>query len=427
MAEKWVEAYVDLRKFIGEHPEIEIDANGACAEGDVYSAFFNHFNSVRTAFIQEHCVLELNTAYELGNAYASISKSVQKDMNLESIVVSGSLNGLLSEPLQSLKCPLYNPLINLLCGKTDENGFALEGKKAVKTFFRPLFCEGYKRWGVLSLLHLLGSSCLWSVPPNELDVEDNRNAEFHPGLYDEDVPELHQERQLAFSYILKASFVMPDVLVHSSHINAYVSLKSSWYEVRCKASTLNEDLEWLSLEQPDTRFGRIRPDLMLDTTIHIAKENANELKLLADYNLMARPDVLIEFMEDDGWYDAKRIECIILNNKAFNPRLGSYVISRVTVPPEAFLAVETPTKNLQPLAETDSVVTIRNEPSETTVLDDAKCFTLASPPQKTRSLCLADLPENIYVISAGYDPKALDPVVQAISQWLMLQELPTSQ
>jgi len=428
MAEKWIEAYENLRKFIAEHQEIKIDIGGTTTiAGDVRPVFYHYFSNVRNIFIGEYFAAELEKACELGKAYADISESVKQDMSLESIEVSGSLYGFLLNPLEGLMSTLYTPLFNLLRGKTNEESFAMEGKKAVEVYFKSLFCEGYKRWGVLSLLHLLRPSCLWDVNPDDLDVEQNRNAEFHPGMYAENVPELKQERRLAFIDPTKGSFVMPDVLVHSTHLNAYISLKTRWYEVRCKANSLNENLEWITLEQPDTKFVHIRPDLMLDTTIHLAQEDANELKLLADYNLVARPDMLIEFMEDDDWYDAKHIEHILLNNRVFTPRLGSYVISRVVVPPEAFLPIETtPTTNLKPVAETESATTIGDEPSETTIIENTKNFA-NTPPQKDHSLCLADLPENIHVISVGYDTDALEPVVQTIGQWLTLQEQPTDQ
>ena len=318
MAGKWVEAYEDLRKFIAEHQEIKIEAGGTTViAGDVRPVFYRYFDTVRSVFINEYFAAELEKVCELGKAYAVTSESVKQDMNLESIAVSENLAGLLLNPLENLMSTLYVPLFKLLRGKTNADSFVLEGQKAVSVYYNSLFCEGYKRWGIISLLHLLSPSCLWDVNIKDLDIELNRNAEFFPGMYAENVPELKQEQRLAFMYPLKGSFVMPDVLVHSTRLNAYVSLKTRWYEVRCRANSLNENLEWLTLEQPSSQFVHIRPDLMLDTTIHLAKENADELKLLADYNLMARPDVLIEFMEDDDWYDdAKRIECIIINNKA---------------------------------------------------------------------------------------------------------------
>ncbi|MCL1886034.1 MAG: hypothetical protein FWF98_04700 [Dehalococcoidia bacterium] len=427
MALKWSEAYEDLKKFIAEHQEIKIDADGAVILSDIRTEFYRYFDTVRDAFVKEYFATEIESISELGNAYADISKLIKQDMNLEAIEVSGSLNGFLLEPDKSLMSALYSPLFNLLQGKTNEERFVLEAQKVVKAFFRPLFCEGYKRWGTLALLHLLNPDCSWDVDLCELDVEHNRNAEFFPGMYEEDVPELQQRRQLTFSYLQKASFIMSDVLVHSKKLGAYVSVKSQWYEVRCKAKQINQNMEWLDLEQLHYKYGFCRPETILDTTIHLARENADELKLLADYCCMARPDMLIAFMEECDWHDANHIERLILNNKIFNPRLGTYVISRTVVPQKT-----EPPADLQPSDETDSSTMDVAEAPEVAPVQSTEAESLVassspSPTSVKQPLGIADLPDSVHVINVGYDINALEPIVQVISQWLAPQDQDANQ
>lgn len=453
MAEKWVEAYEDLKKFIADHPKIEIGEKGVSIMRDIRPEFYRHFDIVRDTIIKEYLAAELDKACELGKAYADISNVVQQDMNLEAIDVNGSLNGFLQKPLESLTSALFMPLFDLLKGSTTEASFVQEVQKSVKAFFKPLFREGYNRWGTMALLRLLSPNCLWDGKPNDLNAEVNRNAEFNPGLYNDDVPDLQQKRRMEFSCLQRASFVMPDVLVQSKYLNAYVSLKSQWYEVRCKSKSLSGNLEWLDLQQLYYKFGHCRPDMTLDMTIHLARESADELKVLADYCHMARPDILIEFMEDDDWYDSKHIGRIIFNNNMFAPRLGSYVISRVSVPPEAFAAPEAEPVGLQqssdgvattaPIEEEPllgavdtaeqvetpqdiaaTTASIEEEPLQDTATTGAPNIPATphtSPPAK-RCLSLADLPDSIHVISAGYDASMLEPVVQTLSQWLTLQD-----
>ncbi|MCL1885794.1 MAG: hypothetical protein FWF98_03415, partial [Dehalococcoidia bacterium] len=146
MAEKWVESYEDLKKFIANHPEIKIDTKDVLITQEIRAEFYRHFNAVRNTLIKEYFTMELDKACELGRAYADISKIVQQDMSLEAIDIGSSLNGLLIEPLESLMSAVYTPLFNLLRGRTNEKVFILEAQKAVKDFFQPIFCEGYKRW-----------------------------------------------------------------------------------------------------------------------------------------------------------------------------------------------------------------------------------------------------------------------------------------
>ncbi|MCL2281650.1 MAG: hypothetical protein FWC25_03210 [Dehalococcoidia bacterium] len=437
MSEKWVESYKDLKNFIVNHAEIEINANGVGIASDIRPEFYRYFDAVRVNFVKEYYAPELDKAYELGKAYADISKLVQQDMKLEAIDVGSSLSVFLLDALDSLKSVLFVPLFSLLQGKTDETRFVLDAHSAVKAFFSQSFREGYDRWCIISLLHLLSASCLWDGTPRDLDSNPHSYTEFYPG-FEDDVPELQQKDRLKFAYFGRATFLVPDVLVKSEATNAYVSLKSLWYDVRWKAKLLNGNLEWLDRQQLHGKFGAYLPDM----TIHLARESADELKLLADYYHMARPDILIEFMECDDWYDAKRIERIIHKNKMFTPRLGSYVISRVIVPPEAFLPpvepvaeqpeivlpleIETAVEAQLP-TEIAPVELVESELLETAVkTDDADNLvpplsSLATPTQVKRLLNLSDLPDNIHVISAGYNVDALEPIVQALSQWLALQ------
>jgi len=420
--------YEDLKKFIAEHPGIALAANGVSVPRDVRPEFYRYFNAMRATFIKEYFSSEAEKAFAIGDAYTNISKLVQQDMNLEAIEISGNLSEFLQDPLLSLAGALFGPLFGLLQGKITEAAFVLEAQKTVKAFFNQLFCEGYNRWGTISLLHLLGPNYLWSGTPRDLDSDPHTYTEFYPG-FEDDVPELRQECRLSFAYISKASFVMPDVLVQTKRLNAYVSLKSHWYDVRWKAKVLNENLEWLDLHQLAGKFGWQRPNM----TIHLARESADELKLLSDYYQMARPDMLLEFMETDDWYYSQHVKHIILKHQMFNPRLGSYVISRVDVPSEAFAPPEeVPAAQLQPL--TDSTITPVTEESQqeariATATDETRNPVAApiSSPQKAHPMDLAHLPNNIHVINAGYDTNALEPVVKALNQWLALREQQANQ
>ena len=62
--------------------------------------------------------------------------------------------------------------------------------------------------------------------------------------------------------------------------------------------------------------GNLWPDMML----HVTDERPDDLKLIADFYRLARPEIIIEFMEEDGWWDAEHIESVKRHNLALNPR-----------------------------------------------------------------------------------------------------------
>ncbi|MCL2706871.1 MAG: hypothetical protein FWE97_01700 [Dehalococcoidia bacterium] len=420
MAEKWSVAYENLRKFVADHPEIKIDATSVVIMGDIRTDFYRYFDIVRDTFVKEYCAAKLEEAYAVGKAYADISKLVQQEMSLEAIDVSGSLEGFLKDPLKSMRSALFTPLFDLLKNKTDETGFVAEAQMAIDDFYKVTYCEAYNRWGTMSLLHLLRSSCLWDGKPRDLDSNPHNHTEFFPGLHDDDVPELQQGSRLEFAYIQKASFVMPDVLVQSNYLNAYVSLKSQWYEARWKAKVLNEKLEWLDLPYLYSGLGKCLPNM----TIHLARESADELRLLSDFFHMARPDIMLEFMEEDNWYDPQCIEGIILRNKMFSPRLGSYVISRVVVPQEAFgmLGAGSVADSQQQKDAVPQAVSAEIKPTEELIVEEVTLDRSLPSSSLPVNGPLSDLPDSIHVLNVGYDINALEPVVQALSQWLAQQD-----
>ena len=205
------------------------------------------------------------------------------------------------------------------------------------------------------------------------------------GNRDESVSDPVESKKLVFDNLVRASFVVPGALVHSVRLDSYVSLRPNWYLPRWKARMLSERLEWIELKTLYKDFGtdNLWPDMM----IHVADERPEELKLVADNYHLARPEIIIEFMEEDGWWDAERVGDILRHNTALNPRLGSYVISRVEVPPEAFKPLE---------AAPAPAVTTTSDTSVTTA-------EAVPPPHMARPLSLAALPASVHVLSAGYD------------------------
>ena len=145
-------------------------------------------------------------------------------------------------------------------------------------------------------------------------------GDFVEGNRDESVPDPVESRKLVFDNLVRASFVVPGALVHSVRLDSYVSLRPNWYLPRWKARMLSERLEWIELKTlyKDFGTGNLWPDMM----IHVADERPEELKLVADYYHLARPEIIIEFMEEDGWWDAERIEDITAAQYGAQPQAG---------------------------------------------------------------------------------------------------------
>jgi hypothetical protein len=237
------------------------------------------------------------------------------------------------------------------------------------------------------------------------------------------VPDLVETKKLVFDNLIRASFVIPGAMIYSGNLHSFVSLRPRWYLPRWKARILSERPEWMELKKIYKEFGpgNLWPDMM----IHVTDESPDDLKLIADYYRMARPEIIIEFMEEDDWWDAKHVEDLMRHNLVINPRMGTYVVSRVEVPPEAFKPLEAvpmavppppaPESGVQPAPAISAPAPATGE---TPAVPNAEVAPPAPPEPlpMARPLSLAELPESIHVLSVGYDKSKMEPIVQALME-----------
>jgi len=404
MAETWQNWYGELQRFIAAHPAIEIDRSSVVIPGDIRHEFYKLFDTVRASFVRERFASELEKACVMSAAYGETGKAVTQEMQLEDIEIHASLKWFLLDPTNGLMRVLFDPLFDLLKGKADLAGFTGVADTAVADSFKALFREGYELWGTLALLRLLTPDLMWLGKTHDFYTDPTMEGDIVEGNRDDVVPDPVESRKLVFDNLVRASFVVPGVLVHSGRLASYISLRPNWYLPRWKARMLSERLEWIELKTLYKDFGtdNLWPDMM----IHVADERPEELKLLADYYHLARPEIIVEFMEEDDWWNAGRIEDIMRHNMALNPRLGSYVISRVEVPPEAF----------KPPEAAQGSVSAISAPVVTTTSGTSVTATEVTPPPMSLPPSLAELPANVHVISVGYDMSKLEPVVNALAQ-----------
>lgn len=397
MAETWQDSYEELKKFIAANPAIEIDATSIVISGDIRPEFYGLFDKVRAGFVKERFASELKKGYALSAAYAGAAKAAKEEMHLEAIEINASLNWFLLDPVNGLMRVLFDPLFELLKGKSDLAGFIRAGDAAIAESYKMLFREGYERWGALAMLNLLAPGRLWTGKTQDFYTDPTMEGDIIEGNRDDFAADVVESKKIVFDNLVRASFVVPGQLIYSGRTKAFVSLRPRWYLPRWKARMVSEKMDWIDLKQTYKDFGtgNLWPDMM----VHVTDENPDDLKMIADFYRLARPDLIIEFMEEDDWYDAKRVEDMIRHNMVINPRLGSYVISRMEVPPEAFKPMEA-----MPMVSSSPTI-----PADGT--------TVSAPPAEAlmaRPLSLAELPDNIHVLNVGYDTAKLEQVVEAI-------------
>jgi hypothetical protein len=323
---------------------------------------------------------------------------VKNDMDLDGIDIGLDLEEFITDPVRVLAGLLRSQLFSLLVGDIDEECFTLNSVKSLGNPIRHFLRRGYARWGALSILHILSPQRLLVGKPYDVINDTHMNGDFGKGSFESIVPDLVDAKRLVFEDVDESSFTMPRALVWSNAINSYVSVMAGWHRPRWKAKLWKDGLEWIDTAELYREFhngdGPWPNDdkLWPDTVIHVTRENADELQLLADWVRVVRPDMLIEFMSEDDWYNTRHLEDIVRHNNALNPRFGSYVILLGSI--------------------SINTLTAQEIQHSSDGRDKNSCYS---------RLDLQNLPDSIHVLSVGYNINALMPVLQALENGLALQ------
>jgi hypothetical protein len=362
----WLEQYKELKRFINANPSITITDSTVTIPGDVRTEFYRHFDALRAGFVKDRFLIDLDRAETLKQAYGAVSAAVQQEMHLESIETSNNLKWFLLDPLNGLMRTLFDPVFNLLKGRLDVNSFGVAAETTVKNVFQPLFAEGYQRWATLALMHQMSATRLWTGKASSSTDNMMTKRGVFAAVRDATPPPIAESRELTLSGIPSSSFLMPEMIVFAEKLQGYAGFAHPVNMSYLKVNALNKKLDWLSQKQLKNDFGM--SDFWPDMMLYISDEKADDIKVLADTDHIARPAAILEFMEEENWCYEKKVSSIIRHNRIFSPPAGRYIISRSDVSPETF-----------------------------------------------KQLCPQ---ENIHLINAGYDVAALEPVAAALAQIL---------
>jgi|GEM_PF-3617551 len=468
---KWNELYSDLLKYKAEHAGVDIGDNYVSIAEEDREGFFAIFYECLKSFVNENFADYFAKAEELNTHYQAIRNTIKQDLNLDDVCSESGLDTFCNNTIRNLSYSLSSALFSLIRGQTDLEGFENEAMQTVRSRFVNFLSEGYDRWGALALIHLLNPKGLFAGKSYRHNIDEFADGDIEPGGYKHDlVRELEPTNKLVFDVFDEGSFLTPHAATWSERAKTFVSIRSRWYKPRWLTVEWYANFEWLEIAPINLSYGEgtFWPNLMINSS----PRSAGELKLLADYGMVMRPDIVVEFFIFDDWYKNPRtIRTLNLKNKALNPRFGFFIVSRYPVPKDAFNPSEitpsenpvtaggnqpAPTNNVAAQGNTTTIVEnpIATSPvtsqitGETTAIpaavslnadqiaqpdttppidEQAKAGETAEPtptqpkrPAK-KPLTLADLADNMHVISAEFDVVALDRIAQALADGIEIQ------
>ncbi len=357
MTPLWYQEYQKLTDFTALHPEIEIGSSKIAIPGAARAEFYQLFNDARLAFIREKYPVMLAESVALSSAYTGVENELTGLLGLSEISIEPGLNRFLHQPDAGLTSALFDPLFDLLKGNMDAEAFEKKGAEEVLVAFERLYGAGYLKWVMLSLMKLVRPEALLRV---SLPKVSSAAAAIRLGRALKQVPAPAKSRLLLFDeYVPVNFFTTPDAIMRSKLLNRYVSFLLNVKESIGKASAADEREDWLPFES------RLCQESNL-VLIHTA-DQPEDIALIADASGICRPDLAVVVRWQDNWYMKDRLDGIQLCHDALRPALGTYVVSRGSVPEDASAAPPGGINILSAGFDTDKLATV------TRALTEAGC------------------------------------------------------
>ncbi len=368
----WEKLYLDLRDYVARTPQIEIDRSFMVIPAEVRPEFNRHFDAVRVAFVEDKFPDLLAEATELSRHYRAEAQEAARSLKLSDIKLPVNLQALVADPLSGLTRYLFDPLFDLVKGKTDFMTFERQASETVEDNFKKVFRQGYEEWVYLSLVNLLAPDKALAVPAYDLEIT---TRELEPdekrGIYKAEVPAPKETKTLSFDRAgAEPPFVISDIVLHSTRLNRYVAMRSDLKDSPYSAKDVSENREWLKVREVGILY---RPTFSSWPDIVMCVEDQpRDIALIADFSRFCRPDVIVECVEQTGWHRTEELSKVNREYDFFRPFKGTFIVSKEPIP-DALKKLE------------------------------------VHAAQETGS----DL-KNIHIISAGYNKSALQPIVEAL-------------
>ena len=326
----WQAKYETLKRYIADHPTIEITSNSTSIPGDVRPGFYAIFDDILAEYVRQLYAPQLN------EAALAISKFSEAKARLASLVdlkteVNPNLGFFLADPVAGLTRSTFTLLLSLVRNNITVEDFERESDKIIQDSFPIFMREIYLQWSVLSLIALLGPDQVYSVPvPDETHDPHYTESELRPGNF-EDVPQLLPAEKISLYGSHYVAEIAPKLVFHSSRLDKYVAIRTDYHKVFCLIRKLHEiikGLEWYQLKDIVNKFGvfNLWPDIGL-----YLDDNPEQLRILMTYTEALRPDMVLDVWNSDGQDVEGGLEMARRHCNVLLPRKEMFVISRAAV------------------------------------------------------------------------------------------------
>jgi len=318
MPETFREAYASLTGFVSRHPEIEIGESVVAIPEPVRGDFYALFNSARRALVGEKFSAFVQASEILAANYRRAEQSVSRLITFEETTLVDAVRRFVTDPVDSLSRPLFDPLFDLLKGKESVGSFEQKAALAIESAAPALWRGGYERWAALAIVCLLEPDAAFRVPVRRLSPGERAKSMLHAPA--DEVPGPEASSSFLFAQPREAIFSVPDFIVHSPALAGCVGIRSECRAGLYHAANRSPSREWMPIE----------PGLLAalegGLTLCYRAPDAESIALVADVGSFCRPDLALWCLgpgPDPEPGQARRIARI---HARLRPRAGSLVI-----------------------------------------------------------------------------------------------------
>jgi len=309
-----------LVEYVSGHPAIELGERSSAIPEELRPEFYRLFDAVQHAFLHESFANLLDDAVCLSARYTQVEQRVMQALELDDVVMMAGLARFLRDPVDGLARELFEPLFSLMQGRLTVESFEQIATARAEAAYERYSRLGYKQWIELSLVDLFDADRLFNVVVHKPSSKEIIKRSDVP----EPVPMPEESRALSFERDLYPIYMVPDFIVHSGRLNAYVALTSEFSGAFWPASDPSRARDWIALDVA----GRLGTRLVL---IHVSKR-LEEIALIMDKERISRPDVTIEYVVGADWSEEEGTYRNGSEYAGLNPSRGAFLVTRHRLP-----------------------------------------------------------------------------------------------
>ncbi len=340
MTGKWKNAYAELDGYILRNPEIKLSKGITIIPVENREEFYRLFDNTTLAALKELTPEVFEEVLRLSKSYQAEAERLKQTLKIQEIKTPPRLNVLLNDPSNGLSRALFDAFFDFLKAPGDFEAFERKAEDMVETFWRPLHRQGYEDWAMISLANMLAPETVLASSWDEIARECHElQPDQKRGWTEHNVPQPEEVGAIELGHEgYDPAFIISDLIIRSRKLNRYVSFGAGLTDAAWYATNASENRNWIKLRE---RGLDLKPRLDWPGFVINTANEAADISLIADFERFLQPEVMVECIVQERWYDTGYPNKVKSRHEFFKPSSGTFIVSRVPVPDEILKRMDT--------------------------------------------------------------------------------------